>query len=144
MIPLPKEAAIWRHASRLKLPRARAAAASTALKPSSTDETTLHMMRSAGLARGMRVIEAGCDGGAQPAMAGELVGAGGCVIAVVASSFEAVRRAVLRDLDAPVDALIGRGLLQNTADAAEALRELVRHVHNLPLRFEPVRRGAVA
>jgi hypothetical protein len=130
MIPMPKEPAIWPHASRMRLtsPLARARAnnaleASASAAPDSIDHASLRMLRTAGLARGMRVMAAGSAVGALAAMAREVVGQSGRVIAVDAASLEAPRAP-----DTPVDALVGRGPWPCAADAAARLRELARHV----------------
>jgi hypothetical protein len=144
MIPMPKEPAIWPHAGRMRLtsPLGRARtndaplAVSASAAPESIDPASLRMLRTAGLARGMRVITAGSAVGALAAMARELVGQSGRVIAADAAA-----------LDAPVDALVGGGPWPCAVDAAARLRALVRLVraggivswHSLADRCEPQR-----
>lgn len=109
-------------------------------------DLTEHLLRLAGLAPGMRVLDAGCGPGDVTFLAARLVGPEGTVIGVDKSP-EAVRRAIQRAeaagltnvhflthdlvelvLDEQVDALIGRLVLQYFADPALVLRRLVTFV----------------
>jgi SAM-dependent methyltransferase len=109
-------------------------------------DLTEHVLRLAGLARGMRVLDAGCGPGDVTFLAAKLVGAEGMVIGVD-KSLEAIGVARQRTeaagltnvqfltqdftelvLDEPVDALIGRLVLQYLADPALVLRRLATFV----------------
>jgi ubiquinone/menaquinone biosynthesis C-methylase UbiE len=109
-------------------------------------EPTEEMLRRAGVAAGMRVLDIGCGGGDVSLIAAMLVGASGCVFGIdrsaeavaaarrraQASGLRQVRFAVA-ELDtfageAPFDALIGRFVLMYLADPAAALRSLARHL----------------
>jgi len=108
-------------------------------------DLTEHVLRLAGLAPGMRVLDVGCGPGEVVFLAAKLVGPEGTVIGVDVSP-EAIELArqrtaaigltnvhfVTQDLagselvlDEPVDALIGRLVLQYFADPAQVLRRLV-------------------
>jgi len=108
-------------------------------------DLTEHVLRLAGLAPGMRVLDVGCGPGEVVFLAAKLVGPQGTVIGVDMSP-EAIELArqraaaagltnvhfVTQDLadselvlDEPVDALIGRLVLQYLADPAQVLRRLV-------------------
>jgi ubiquinone/menaquinone biosynthesis C-methylase UbiE len=106
-------------------------------------DLTEHLLRLAGLARGMRVLDAGCGAGDVTFLAAKLVGMEGIVIGVDRSP-EAIGvarqraasaglphvRFLTRDLvdltlTEPVDALIGRLVLQHCPDPALVLRRLV-------------------
>jgi ubiquinone/menaquinone biosynthesis C-methylase UbiE len=103
---------------------------------------TEHVLRLAGLDRGMRVLDVGCGPGDVTFLAAKLVGSEGTVIGVDLSP-EAIGVAQQRAasanlanvhflthdlvdlvLDEPVDALIGRLVLQYLADPALVLRRL--------------------
>jgi len=105
-------------------------------------DLTEHVLRLAGIDRGMRVLDVGCGPGDVTFLAAKLVGIEGTVIGVDRSE-EAVGRAreraaaagltnvqfLARDLaevtlDEPVDALIGRLVLQYATDPASVLRHL--------------------
>ncbi len=109
-------------------------------------DLTEHVLRLAGLARGMRVLDAGCGPGDVTFLVAKLVGAEGMVIGVDKSP-EAIGVARQRTeaarltnvhfltqdftelvLDEPVDALIGRLVLQYLADPALVLRRLATFV----------------
>lgn len=108
-------------------------------------DLTEHVLRLAGLARGMRVLDVGCGPGDVAFLAARLVGPEGMVIGVDISP-EAIGVAQKRAegagltnvqflaqdlsdaklvLDEPVDALIGRLVLQYFPDPALALRRLL-------------------
>jgi ubiquinone/menaquinone biosynthesis C-methylase UbiE len=108
-------------------------------------DLTEHVLRLAGLAPGMRVLDVGCGPGDVVFLAAKLAGPQGTVIGVDTSP-EAIERARQRaaaigltnvhfvaqdladaelELDEPVDALIGRLALQYFADPALLLRRLV-------------------
>jgi ubiquinone/menaquinone biosynthesis C-methylase UbiE len=108
-------------------------------------DLTEHVLRLAGLAPGMRVLDVGCGPGDVVFLAARLVGPQGTVIGVDRSP-EAIEQARQRaaaagltnvhflsqdlsdselELDEPVDALIGRLVLQYFADPALLLRRLV-------------------
>jgi ubiquinone/menaquinone biosynthesis C-methylase UbiE len=107
-------------------------------------DLTEHVLRLAGLDRGMRVLDVGCGPGDVVFLAARLVGPQGTVIGVDRSP-EAIELAqqraaavgltnvhfVIQDLsdaelvvDEPVDALIGRLVLQYFADPAQVVRRL--------------------
>jgi ubiquinone/menaquinone biosynthesis C-methylase UbiE len=107
-------------------------------------DLTEHVLRLAGLDRGMRVLDVGCGPGDVVFLAARLVGPQGTVIGVDRSP-EAIELAqqraaavgltnvhfVTQDLsdaelvvDEPVDALIGRLVLQYFADPAQVVRRL--------------------
>jgi ubiquinone/menaquinone biosynthesis C-methylase UbiE len=107
-------------------------------------DLTEHVLRLAGLAPGMRVLDVGCGPGDVVFLAAKLAGPEGTVIGVDTSP-EAIERARQRaaaigltnvhfvaqdlaaselELDEPVDALIGRLVLQYFADPAQVLRRL--------------------
>jgi SAM-dependent methyltransferase len=109
-------------------------------------DLTEHVLRLAGIAPGMRVLDVGCGPGEATFLAARLVGPEGAVIGVDKSP-EAVRLAAQRAdaagltnvhflthdlvdlvLDEAVDALIGRLVLQYFADPALVLRRLVTFV----------------
>ena len=104
------------------------------------------MLRRAGLAPGMRVIDIGCGGGDVSRIAADLVGPSGRVLGIdrsaeaVAASSRRADAAGMRHIafavsdldifvaDAPFDALIGRFVLMYLPDAAATLRALVRNL----------------
>jgi len=107
-------------------------------------DLTEHVLHLAGLAPGMRVLDVGCGPGDVVFLAAKLAGPEGTVIGVD-TSLEAIERARQRaaaigltnvhfvaqdlvaselELDEPVDALIGRLVLQYFADPAQVLRRL--------------------
>jgi ubiquinone/menaquinone biosynthesis C-methylase UbiE len=105
-------------------------------------DLTEHVLRLAGLVPGMRVLDVGCGPGDVVFLAARLVGPEGTVIGVDTSP-EAIEQArqraaavgltnvhfVAQDLaelvvDEPVDALIGRLVLQYLADPAQVVRRL--------------------
>jgi SAM-dependent methyltransferase len=107
---------------------------------------TEHVLRQAGLAPGMTVLDVGCGAGDVSLLAARIVGSGGRVIGVDRSS-DAVALGTKRAaaagvgnlelrcadvgalvLDAPVDALIGRLVLMYFPDPAAVLRRLVELV----------------
>jgi SAM-dependent methyltransferase len=109
-------------------------------------DTTEHVLRLAGLDRGMRVLDAGCGPGDVTFLAAKLVGFEGSLIGVDKSE-EAIGRARERAaaagltnvqflasdlvdlmLDEPVDAVIGRLVLQYHPDPALVLRHLTSFV----------------
>ena len=108
------------------------------------DELTANVLRQAGLAEGMRVLDVGCGAGDVSFLAARLVGPRGAVMGIDTSADAvalASRRAkdaglsnvrfLLRDateleLEQPIDALIGRLVLLYFADPAVALRRLTR------------------
>jgi ubiquinone/menaquinone biosynthesis C-methylase UbiE len=109
-------------------------------------DLTEHVLHLAGLARGMRVLDVGCGAGDVMFLAARLVGPEGTVIGVDKSP-EAIgvarKRAEVAGLanvqfltqdftelvlDEPVDALIGRLVLQYLADPALALSRLATFV----------------
>jgi ubiquinone/menaquinone biosynthesis C-methylase UbiE len=108
-------------------------------------DLTEHVLHLAGLAPGMRVLDVGCGPGDVSFLAARLVGPEGTVIGVD-TSLEAIELARQRAaavgltnvhflaqdlsdselvLDEPVDALIGRLVLQYVADPALVLRHLL-------------------
>jgi SAM-dependent methyltransferase len=107
---------------------------------------TEQALRTAGIAPGMRVLDAGCGGGDVSLLIASLVGASGEVIGVDRAPEAidaATRRAesagldnvhVVQDdvttvrLDAPVDAVVGRLILMHVADPVEVVRNLARQV----------------
>lgn len=111
-------------------------------------DLTADVLRQAGLAPGMRVLDAGCGAGDVSFLAARLVGPAGLIIGVDKSP-EAVATAARRaaaaglpnvrfltndvgdlaypaelDLEAPVDALIGRMMLMHFPEPAAVLRRL--------------------
>jgi ubiquinone/menaquinone biosynthesis C-methylase UbiE len=109
-------------------------------------EATESLLRGAGLAPGMRVLDIGCGGGDVSLLAASLVGPSGFVLGIDRSA-DAVAAARRRaeaaglphvrfatseldavSIDAPFDALIGRFVLMYLADPAATLRSLVRHL----------------
>lgn len=111
-------------------------------------DLTEHVLHLAGLAPGMRVLDVGCGPGEVTFLAARLVGPEGTIIGVDLSP-EAIEKArqraaaagltnvhfLAQDLadaalvvDAPVDALIGRLVLQYFADPARVLRRLLTWV----------------
>lgn len=105
-------------------------------------DLTEHMLRLAGLERGMRVLDVGCGTGDVSFLAARLVGPQGTIIGVDKSS-EAISVASQRSeaagltnvqfltqdlselaLDDPIDALIGRLVLMYFGDPAVLLRRL--------------------
>jgi ubiquinone/menaquinone biosynthesis C-methylase UbiE len=110
-------------------------------------DATEHLLRRAGLAPGMRVLDIGCGGGDVSLLAADIVGSSGFVVGIDRSSeaIAAARRRVeaagLRHVrfavsafeafsaDAPFDALIGRFVLMYLTDAAATLRVLMRRLH---------------
>ena len=109
-------------------------------------DLTEHILHLAGLAPGMRVLDVGCGPGEVTFLAARLVGPEGTVIGVDLSP-EAIGMAQQRAaaanlanvhfltqelselvLDKPVDALIGRLVLQYLADPARVLRHLTTWV----------------
>jgi ubiquinone/menaquinone biosynthesis C-methylase UbiE len=109
-------------------------------------DLTEHLLRLAGLARGMRVLDAGCGAGDVSFLAARLVGQEGTVLGVDKAP-EAIRVARERarvagltnveflvedvahlSLDTPVDALIGRLVLMYFVEPAAVLRHLVRNL----------------
>jgi SAM-dependent methyltransferase len=111
-------------------------------------DTTEMVLRRAGLASGMRVLDIGCGGGDVSLLAAELVGPTGLVLGIDRSA-EAViaarRRAdeagmrhvqfAVSELDAfsadlPFDALIGRFVLMYLSDPAATLRALIRNLQS--------------
>ncbi|MEA2991922.1 MAG: hypothetical protein QOD40_842 [Alphaproteobacteria bacterium] len=109
-------------------------------------DTTETLLRSAGLAPGMRVLDIGCGGGDVSLLAAELVGPSGFVLGIdrteeaigaarrraKAEGARHVRFAVTEleafSADAPFDALIGRFVLMYLPDPAATLRLLIRHL----------------
>jgi ubiquinone/menaquinone biosynthesis C-methylase UbiE len=109
-------------------------------------DTTEHLLRRAGLASGMRVLDIGCGGGDVSLLAAELVGPSGFVLGIDRTE-EAIAAARRRaetlgarhvqfavseldafSADAPFDALIGRFVLMYLSDPAGTLRLLIRHL----------------
>jgi ubiquinone/menaquinone biosynthesis C-methylase UbiE len=109
-------------------------------------DLTEQLLRLAGLARGMRVLDVGCGAGDVSFLAARLVGSEGTVIGVDRAP-EAIGMARERacaaglanveflvgdiselSLDVPVDALIGRLVLMYFAEPATALRHLLRNL----------------
>ena len=105
-----------------------------------------HILRIAGLAPGMRVLDVGCGPGDLAMLAARLTGPAGSVLGVDASP-AAVRLARDRvaaagvdnasfthgvlpevDIDAPVDAVIGRLILMHLDDPVSAVRRLAARV----------------
>jgi 2-polyprenyl-3-methyl-5-hydroxy-6-metoxy-1,4-benzoquinol methylase len=102
--------------------------------------TTERLLRGAGIGRGMRVLDLGCDAGDVSMLAAELVGSSGSVVGidrnpeVVAVARERARTAELRHVDfrevsaeafsdpEPFDAVIGRCVLIHQADPVALLR----------------------
>jgi SAM-dependent methyltransferase len=109
-------------------------------------DLTEDVLRRAGLAAGMRVLDVGCGAGDVSLLAAALVGAEGRVLGIDRSpqAVDTTRRraaaaglsnveAVVAELDAftadePFDALIGRFVLMYQRDAAATLRALVRQL----------------
>jgi SAM-dependent methyltransferase len=109
-------------------------------------DLTEHLLRLAGLAAGMRVLDIGCGAGDASFLAARLVGPSGAVIGIdkapeaIAVARERAHAAGLANvefriadaaevsLDAPVDALIGRLVLMYFAEPAAVLRHLARQV----------------
>jgi SAM-dependent methyltransferase len=106
-------------------------------------DLTEHVLRLAGIDHGMRVLDVGCGPGDVTFLAAKMVGSEGAVIGVDKSE-EAIGRARERAaaaglanvrflthdlvdlaLDEPVDALIGRLVLQYVTDPARVLRHLI-------------------
>ena len=108
--------------------------------------STRHLFADAGIAPGMRVLDAGCGVGDVSLLAAAIVGPSGSVVGVdtdLAALAVAEARAaqagldnvrfVLDDLrdaafEEPFDALVGRFVLMYLADPAGALRRLSRHL----------------
>ncbi len=110
-------------------------------------DLTEHMLRQAGLAAGMRVLDVGCGAGDVSFLAAKLVGPGGTVIGVDKAP-EAITHAQKRSQEAglqnvhfvvadladfeldgePVDALIGRIVLMYIPDPVAVLRRLLTFV----------------
>jgi 2-polyprenyl-3-methyl-5-hydroxy-6-metoxy-1,4-benzoquinol methylase len=107
---------------------------------------TEHVLRLAGLRRGMRVLDVGCGPGDVSIIAARLVGQEGAVLGIDAAaaaielartraaerglenvSFEATSIADI-SLDGPVDAVIGRLILMHLPDPVAALRHLAAMV----------------
>ncbi len=116
-------------------------------------DLTAHVLRSAGIKSGMRVLDVGCGAGDVSFLAATLVGLEGSVIGVDKSP-EAIHTARMRasaaglanvrftvqdftelEIEEKVDAVIGRLVLMYLADPAAALRGLTRHLK---------RRGVIA
>jgi ubiquinone/menaquinone biosynthesis C-methylase UbiE len=109
-------------------------------------ELTDHFLKLAGLEAGMRVLDVGCGAGDVSFLAARIVGPSGSVIGIdrstesIALASHRAAAAGLENvtfrtadaarfvLDPPVDALIGRLVLMYWADAASALRHLVKSV----------------
>lgn len=108
------------------------------------DGLTSVTLRSAGLRRGMRVLDAGCGSGDLSLLVASIVGPNGSVIGIDESS-DAIRSASLRaaaaartnmlfvqqsarqlQLGETVDALVGRSVLLRASDPCGLLRALVR------------------
>jgi SAM-dependent methyltransferase len=107
-------------------------------------DLTEHLLRLAGLAPGMRVLDVGCGAGDVSFLAARLVGPEGAVIGVdkapeaIGAARARARAAGLANveflvvdaadlsLDAPVDALVGRLVLMYFAEPAAVLRRLLR------------------
>jgi SAM-dependent methyltransferase len=110
-------------------------------------DATENLLRRAGLAPGMRVLDIGCGGGDVSLLAGEIVGPSGFVLGIDRTE-EAIAGARRRaeaegvqhvqftafDLaefftEEPFDALIGRFVLMYLADPAGVLRSLARRLN---------------
>jgi ubiquinone/menaquinone biosynthesis C-methylase UbiE len=109
-------------------------------------DLTEHLFHLAGLEPGMRVLDVGCGAGDVSLLAARMVGPQGAVVGVDMSP-DAIRMARERadaaglanvafltqdvadlDLDAPVDALVGRLVLMYFPDPAAVLRGLLRYL----------------
>jgi ubiquinone/menaquinone biosynthesis C-methylase UbiE len=104
------------------------------------------VLRRAGLASGMRVLDIGCGGGDVSLLAADIVGPSGFVLGIdrSAEAVTAARRRIdaagirhvqfaVSEFDAfstdiPFDALIGRFVLMYLSDPAATLRALTRHL----------------
>jgi ubiquinone/menaquinone biosynthesis C-methylase UbiE len=111
-------------------------------------DATETVLRRAGLAPGMRVLDIGCGGGDVSLLAAALVGPSGLVLGVdrSAQAVTAARRRAdamgirhvqfaVSELDAistdlPFDALIGRFVLMYLSDPAATLRALIGHLRS--------------
>jgi SAM-dependent methyltransferase len=109
---------------------------------------TEEMLRRAGVAAGMRVLDIGCGGGDVSLIAAELVGPQGRVLGLdgsaeaVAAARRRAHSAGLRQVafavadldtflaDSPFDALVGRFVLMYMRDAAATLRALARSLRS--------------
>jgi SAM-dependent methyltransferase len=109
-------------------------------------DLTEHLLRRAGLTRGMRVLDVGCGAGDVSFLAARLMGSEGTVIGVdkapeaVGLARERARAAGLTNVDflvgdaadlslgAPVDALVGRLVLMYFAEPEVVLRRLLRQL----------------
>lgn len=110
------------------------------------ESSTRHLFTEAGIAPGMRVLDAGCGVGDVSLLAAEIVGSHGSVVGIdtdvqalaVAEARSAQAglknvRFVLGDLrdasfDRPFEAVVGRFVLMYLAEPTEAITKLCRHV----------------
>jgi SAM-dependent methyltransferase len=109
-------------------------------------DATEHLLRRAGLAPGMRVLDIGCGGGDVSLLVAEIVGPSGAVLGIdrTAEGISAARRRIealgvkqvkfaVSELDpftteVAFDAVIGRFVLMYLSDPAATLRQLCRHL----------------
>jgi ubiquinone/menaquinone biosynthesis C-methylase UbiE len=111
-------------------------------------DITRHVLQSAGLSTGMRVVDIGCGAGDLSLLVAHIVGTSGAVLGVdrspeaIAAAKARVQRHGLPHLDFqvtniesaqppwPADALVGRFVLMHQANPAETLRQASRFVRS--------------